>query len=388
MKKINSALEFASKKHEGQFRKELPVPYFVHIWEVYQILREFTDDEDTLVAAILHDTVEDTNTTFQEIEDNFGLEVRNLVDFCSEHDKSIPYLQRKAEHCARLKNAPLKAKLIKCADCISNWETTALDIKNGGNPWTKFNANKNSVKINHTMSLIALYEVKSYNARMFDRLFKSYLNIFNSLDKATFEQAKNLIAKFMNKQTKEADIFEPVSEDTNKNLNEETNKNSNENSNKNLSEDANKNSNEDTNKNLSEDDEHISFFRKFLKTLQEDEKRRLAEDDNEYLTEDEDLTEDETNTPALDCPKTQTATKTETKTATKTETETKTKIKGYTDCRQCPASEESLDSSPFDWFRDDDTKVRCGLLNRYVARSLEGWHEDVPVPDDCPLKKL
>jgi len=77
-KLIEKAYNFAKKKHEGQFRKS-GEPFFVHPAEVAYILAELRMDVPTIVAGLLHDTVEDTDTTFEEIEREFGKEVAFIV---------------------------------------------------------------------------------------------------------------------------------------------------------------------------------------------------------------------------------------------------------------------------------------------------------------------
>ncbi len=76
---LRSAYEFASKAHEGQLRKS-GEPFIVHPIEVAIILADLRMDVETICAAILHDTVEDTVVTSDVVEEKFGLDVRNLVD--------------------------------------------------------------------------------------------------------------------------------------------------------------------------------------------------------------------------------------------------------------------------------------------------------------------
>ena len=73
MSKLNEAIKFASDKHDGQIRKLTNLPYIFHPFEVAQIVATMTNDEDVICAALLHDTVEDTKTTLDEIADKFGL---------------------------------------------------------------------------------------------------------------------------------------------------------------------------------------------------------------------------------------------------------------------------------------------------------------------------
>ena len=91
------AADIAAKKHRDQRRKDSArTPYINHPIGVANILTEEgqVDDLATLQAALLHDTVEDTATTFDEIESIFGKEVRDIVDEVTD-DKSLPYDERK-----------------------------------------------------------------------------------------------------------------------------------------------------------------------------------------------------------------------------------------------------------------------------------------------------
>jgi len=117
-----TALHFAADKHRDQRRKSREAcPYINHPIEVAEILSRVggVTDLATLQAAILHDTIEDTQTSGDELEARFGVEVRRLVEEVSD-DQRLPKAERKRlqiEHAPRL--SP-KAKLIKIADKISN----------------------------------------------------------------------------------------------------------------------------------------------------------------------------------------------------------------------------------------------------------------------------
>ena len=68
---FTKAVSFAVDKHSSQKRKGMPWPYIVHVYEVAQLLQESGADSDTVIAGVLHDTVEDTNTTLDEISEKF-----------------------------------------------------------------------------------------------------------------------------------------------------------------------------------------------------------------------------------------------------------------------------------------------------------------------------
>lgn len=113
---------FAAIKHKDQRRKdENETPYINHPIGVANILVQEGNIHDpvVIIAALLHDTVEDTDTTFEEIETQFGTEVCNIVKEVTD-DKSLPKAERKR---LQIENAPKcshKAKLIKLADKLYN----------------------------------------------------------------------------------------------------------------------------------------------------------------------------------------------------------------------------------------------------------------------------
>jgi guanosine-3',5'-bis(diphosphate) 3'-pyrophosphohydrolase len=116
------ALDFAARKHRDQRRKgsEAP-PYINHPISVARVLAEVGGviDPVTLAGALLHDTVEDTETTLEEIEAEFGAEVRRLVAEVTD-DKSLPRSERKRLQVERTPVASDRAKLVKMGDKICN----------------------------------------------------------------------------------------------------------------------------------------------------------------------------------------------------------------------------------------------------------------------------
>lgn len=118
---ILGAIRFAAEKHRDQRRKGKEAsPYINHPIAVAEILTQHgVQDTVTLLAAILHDTIEDTETTPEEIEERFGSDVRRVVEEVTD-DKSASREARKAhqvEHAPRL--SP-RAKLVKIADKLTN----------------------------------------------------------------------------------------------------------------------------------------------------------------------------------------------------------------------------------------------------------------------------
>lgn len=122
LSRILNALRFSAEKHKNQRRKGRDAaPYINHPIEVAELLTGVggVQDPHTIIAAILHDTVEDTATTPEEIEQKFGQEVRSLVDEVTD-DKSLPQAVRKQRQIDHAPHLTSRAKEIKIADKISN----------------------------------------------------------------------------------------------------------------------------------------------------------------------------------------------------------------------------------------------------------------------------
>ena len=119
---ILKALGFASRKHEGQRRKGgRASPYVNHLIDVAEKLWELggVHDLTTIVAGILHDTIEDTTTTPDELASAFGSEICSIVLELSD-DKSLPKPVRKRLQVEHAGNLSSRARLVKIADKISN----------------------------------------------------------------------------------------------------------------------------------------------------------------------------------------------------------------------------------------------------------------------------
>lgn len=136
---VEKAIEFATKAHEGQFRKGTTRPYIVHPLEVGRIVATMTDDEEIISAAILHDTVEDCeDVTVERLAQEFSDRVANLVAQESE-DKSKSWHERKGATIKRLRTACYDVKLIGLADKLSNIRGISKDYQEiGEEVWQKF----------------------------------------------------------------------------------------------------------------------------------------------------------------------------------------------------------------------------------------------------------
>ncbi|PIE33296.1 phosphohydrolase [candidate division KSB3 bacterium] len=122
MSRLLKAISFAAYKHRDQRRKcEMAVPYINHLLAVAETLweRGKVRDIDTVLAGLLHDTLEDTTTSPQELEDLFGEKVRSIVEEVTD-DKRLPKSERKRLQIERAGKASLAARHVKLADKICN----------------------------------------------------------------------------------------------------------------------------------------------------------------------------------------------------------------------------------------------------------------------------
>lgn len=103
------------------------------------LLQKAKCTEAVVAAGILHDTIEDTSTTYEELTEHFGVQIANLVRAASEHDKSLPWGQRKHHTIDRLKDANLEEIQVITADKLHNLTTIKEDLEViGEKVWERF----------------------------------------------------------------------------------------------------------------------------------------------------------------------------------------------------------------------------------------------------------
>ena len=123
---VKSAELFAKKKHSGMMRKDGITPYSKHLEDVVNRLKSLgVIDEELLCAGWLHDTIEDTDTSFDDLYERFGSKVVVLVTSLTK-DMSLTRKKREQIYVKQLKEASFDAKLIKLCDISANLS----DLKN------------------------------------------------------------------------------------------------------------------------------------------------------------------------------------------------------------------------------------------------------------------
>ena len=123
--KVDKAIEFATKAHEGQFRFNSTTPYVVHPIEVAEIVFTAGGDESQICAGLLHDVVEDCEVELSTIEKEFGKDVAQLVDELTNKatlDMGNRATRKQFEN-ARIVKTSARAKMVKLADIMSNTRT-------------------------------------------------------------------------------------------------------------------------------------------------------------------------------------------------------------------------------------------------------------------------
>jgi guanosine-3',5'-bis(diphosphate) 3'-pyrophosphohydrolase len=120
-RRLLEALSFAARAHQGQLRKDGRTPYVSHVFRVSLIVRQLFGVEDSavLTAAVLHDVIEDTNTDFDNLEEQFGREIAGWVSALSK-DKRLPEAEREKTYEEQLTQSPWQVKICKLADIYDN----------------------------------------------------------------------------------------------------------------------------------------------------------------------------------------------------------------------------------------------------------------------------
>ena len=189
------AKQFAINAHKGQIRKSEPSkPMVIHPINVANILKFYNYDDSVISAGYLHDVIEDTKYTKEDIEKTFGADITSLVLGATEPDKSLSWEERKKHTIETIKNLDLRHKAIVCADKISNLEDLRImsEIK-GEYDFSCFKRGFEQQKWYYTEVYKSLINNEDENYEMFKRLKEIIDHIF--YNKRNDEYLKNIIFK-------------------------------------------------------------------------------------------------------------------------------------------------------------------------------------------------
>ena len=143
---LDRAIIFAVRAHAGTERRGKGFPYIVHPMEAVEIVATMTPDQELLAAAVLHDTVEDTDVTIEQIRTEFGERVASFVAAESDDPHQRPdsvenWRDRKQAAINRIARASRDAKIVALGDKLSNMRAIARDYAlQGDDLWDLFHA--------------------------------------------------------------------------------------------------------------------------------------------------------------------------------------------------------------------------------------------------------
>ncbi len=134
--RVEQAIRAAAVLHKNQLRKgSMPFPYITHLVATAFTLMDYSDDEDVIIAGLLHDTLEDTDYTIDELQEDFGGRVREIVEAVTEPkstpENRIAWKDRKKAYVELLKKGPKESVLVAAADKIHNFRTLVEDYSDG-----------------------------------------------------------------------------------------------------------------------------------------------------------------------------------------------------------------------------------------------------------------
>lgn len=157
---IKKAIRFAVKAHGEQMRKGTDFPYIEHPLHVGILLSKVGMRDEVVIAGILHDTLEDTDTTEDDLRSEFGEEILRMIKSESEPDRTLPWNERKNHTVEHLRGAPGDVRMIALCDKLSNIMDIEADLETNGDAlWDRFNAGFEEQKWYYTSLVDALSDL-------------------------------------------------------------------------------------------------------------------------------------------------------------------------------------------------------------------------------------
>ena len=141
--RLEEAFAFVADRHRHQTRKGSGVPYVTHLMAVAACVGEHHGTEDQVIAALLHDVIEDQGVTRDEVAARFGETVARIVDACTDATErpKPPWKPRKERYIAHLRAEPPLVKLVSVSDKLHNARSILRDLRAVGDAvWSRFTA--------------------------------------------------------------------------------------------------------------------------------------------------------------------------------------------------------------------------------------------------------
>jgi GTP pyrophosphokinase len=169
--RLEQGLVYAARLHDGHTRKGTTIPYFSHLTSVAALVLEQGGNEDQMIAALLHDAVEDRGgrPTLEDIRRRFGDVVAGIVEGCSDDDESgardfSTWRRRKERYLAHLTKAPKEVRLVSAADKLHNARAILADYRVLGDAlWARFNAKRDDI-LWYYRGLVEIFRVRGPEA--------------------------------------------------------------------------------------------------------------------------------------------------------------------------------------------------------------------------------
>ena len=181
---IEKGIQFALSAHHGQTRKQSNTPYVVHPISVGFLLQKYGYNEKIITAGILHDVLEDTEATYEQIVKEFGVEIADLVKEASEPDKALPWKERKQHTVQTIHSLSKGGAAIVCADKLNNLSSIQEEyIKIGDRVWDRFKKGREEQGWYYQSIAAQLYrtEVKRPLLLAFDQVVQTVFGAIKTL---------------------------------------------------------------------------------------------------------------------------------------------------------------------------------------------------------------
>ncbi len=162
--RFEEALVYAHRLHHRQVRRGSRTPYINHLLSVAALVGEHGGSEDQVIAALLHDAIEDQGgpAIAAEIRHRFGEAVAELVEACSDTDEDPkpPWRPRKEAYLQHLRSTPPEVLLITAADKLHNVRSMIIDLRSAGDAlWGRFSGGREGTLWYYRSVLTVLEEI-------------------------------------------------------------------------------------------------------------------------------------------------------------------------------------------------------------------------------------
>ena len=186
--RIEQAIRAASVLHKDQLRKgSMPFPYITHLIATAFTLIDYTKDEDVIISALLHDTLEDTDYTLEELQEDFGGRVREIVETVTEPQSTpehkISWREKKMTYVKQIDKGSQEALMVVAADKIHNSRTIVEDYHDAHERFIRdFGKNFDErIEVYTKISDVVNKRLKNPILEEFNHVFNEYLEFLHTI---------------------------------------------------------------------------------------------------------------------------------------------------------------------------------------------------------------